>query len=106
MIEKTLISKSIDHKKVLISGISYITYNAAKHKCKVDILNESKKQLEWCLGKYKELLRMSSLIALIRRIVWNEFSGNTKEPLFEMNSMINPRKANLKKLFVSYPRAR
>ena len=60
MIEKMLISKSIDHKKIL-------TTNAAKHKRKVDILNQSDKPLEWCLWKYKELLRISSLIALVRQ---------------------------------------
>lgn len=67
MIEKMLISKSIDHKKILTTDISYLTYNAAKHKRKVDILNQSEKPLEWSLWKYKELLRISSLIALIRQ---------------------------------------
>ena len=49
MIEKMLISKSIDHKKILTTDISYLTYNAAKHKRKVDILNQSEKPLEWSL---------------------------------------------------------
>lgn len=67
MIGKMLISKLIDHKKILTTDISYLTYNAAKHKRKVDILKQSEKPLEWSLWKYKELLRISSLIALIRQ---------------------------------------
>lgn len=49
MIGKMLISKLIDHKKILTTDISYLTYNAAKHKRKVDILKQSEKPLEWSL---------------------------------------------------------